>query len=277
MSFQPQIPLAGIAGWRFLQRTQESQQSTFEKSGVLARDVEYFQENIGKVETAADLVSDRRLLAVALGAFGLGDDLDKKAFIRKVLDEGTDDEQSFSNRMSAPAYKEFSEAFGFGNEGGARTGDEGFATKILDAYKVRAFEAAVGETNNSMRLAMNLNRELPELAAEEGRSWYSILGSEPLSEVFQVAFGLPKEFYNVDVDRQAIVLEQKAKQYFGSGELSVFSDPEVMEKLTTRFLAMAQIADGVSNATGPAANALILLQSRNSSGSSGLLNLLYDF
>ena len=49
-----------------------------------------------------------------------------------------------------------------------------------------------------------------------------------------------------------------------------------MEKLTARFLALAQIADGASSATGPAANALILLQSRNSTGSTGLLNLLYD-
>ncbi len=277
MSFQPQIPMSGIAGWRFLQRTQETQQATFEKSGVLARDIEYFQENIGKVETTADLVSDRRLLTVALGAFGLGDDIDKKAFIRKVLDEGTDDEKSFANRMTAQAYKDFAETFGFGNATGARTGDEGFAEKILDAYRVRAFEAAVGDADNNMRLAMNMNRELPDLAAEEGRTWYSVLASEPLSQVFQTAFGLPKDFYNIDVDRQVTILAQKSKQYFGSGEISVYSDPEVLEKLTTRFLAMAQIADGVSNATGPAASALILLQSRTSNGSSGLLNLLYDF
>ena len=42
------------------------------------------------MKSAADLVADRRLLKVALGAFGLEGEIDKKAFIRKVLEEGTD-------------------------------------------------------------------------------------------------------------------------------------------------------------------------------------------
>ena len=36
MSFQPTIPLAGIAGWRFLERTQAAQQAAFEKGPELA-------------------------------------------------------------------------------------------------------------------------------------------------------------------------------------------------------------------------------------------------
>ncbi len=47
----------------------------------------YFEANIGKVETAADLVGDRRLLKVALGAFGMDGEIDKRAFLRKVLEE----------------------------------------------------------------------------------------------------------------------------------------------------------------------------------------------
>ena len=84
MTFQPVIPFGGNAGWSFLQRTLESQQATFEKGTVLRRDVDYFRENIGNISTAADLVADRRLLNVALGAFGLDDDLPNKAFIQKT-------------------------------------------------------------------------------------------------------------------------------------------------------------------------------------------------
>ena len=93
MSFQPQIPLQGIAGWRFLERTQETQQAAFDKGPQMAREIAYFEENIGKVTSTAELMSDRRLLKVALGAFGLEQDIDKKAWIRKILDEGTDGSQ----------------------------------------------------------------------------------------------------------------------------------------------------------------------------------------
>ncbi len=60
MSFQPTIPLAGIAGWRFLERTQEAQKAAFEKGPALQREIAHFMEKIGSVTSAADLVADRR-------------------------------------------------------------------------------------------------------------------------------------------------------------------------------------------------------------------------
>ena len=93
------------------------------------------------IPSAADLVADRRLLKVALGAFGLEGEIDKRAFMRKVLDEGTIDPKAFANRLTDPAFRKLAEAFGFGNPGGARTNEAGFAAKIVAAYKIRAFEA----------------------------------------------------------------------------------------------------------------------------------------
>ncbi len=79
IGFQPIVPQTGYVGWRFLERTTETQRVAFEKSPELLRDLEYFKENISKATTAEDLVNDRRLLRVALGAFGLEDDLGKRA------------------------------------------------------------------------------------------------------------------------------------------------------------------------------------------------------
>ena len=91
MSFQPVIPFGGMAGWSFLQRTQTSQQEAFEASPVLQRDTEYFAENIGNITSAKELVADYRMLKVALGAFGLDEDIGSKFFIEKILDEGAID------------------------------------------------------------------------------------------------------------------------------------------------------------------------------------------
>ncbi len=71
MSFQPVVPLSGYVGWRFLERTIDAQQEAFNTSQPIARATDYFREKIAQVRTADDLVADRQLLSVALGAFGL--------------------------------------------------------------------------------------------------------------------------------------------------------------------------------------------------------------
>ncbi len=274
MSFQPQIPLPGLAGWRFLERTQATQQAAFEKGPALAREIAYFEEKIGSVASAADLVADRRLLKVALGAFGLSGEIDKKAFVRKVLESGVEDPASLANRLSEPGFKRMAAAFGFGDAGGARTGEAGFAAGIVAAYKTRAFEAAVGETSNDMRLAMNFRREMAELSkGAEGGSWYSVIGSTPLRQVIEKAYGLPKAFGQIDVDRQRDMLRDKTSTLFGTANLTAFADPANVEKVINRFLARAQLEAGPSAAT-PGSAALTLLRGATSGGSAGLYNLL---
>ena len=273
MSFQPVVPLPGIAGWRFLERTQGAQQAAFEKGPELQRDLAYFQEKIGEVGSAADLVADRRLLKVALGAFGLEGEIDKKAFIRKILEGGTTDPAAMANRLTDKSWSKLTAAFGFGDPGGAKTGQVGFAPAIAAAYKTRAFEAAVGDADNNMRLAMNFRREIAELAKGAGGSWYSVLGSKPLRQVIEKAYGLPTAFGQIDIDQQRDVLMDKTSALFGSDALSAFQDPAAVEKVINRFLARAQIEEGAIG-NSPASAALTLLRSMNDGGSQGLLNLL---
>jgi hypothetical protein len=274
MSFQPTVPLPGIAGWRFLERTQARQQAAFEKGPELQRDIAYFAEKIATITTAADLVADRRLLKVALGAFGMEGEIDKRAFIRKALEQGTTDPGDLAARLTDPAWRKLADTFGFGNPGGARTGDAGFAAKIIAAYKTRAFEAAVGDADNNLRLAMNFRREIADFAAQgtDGASWFSVLGSKPLRQVLEKAYGLPTAFGQIDIDQQREVMRDKTGALFGTDTLAAFKDPAAVEKVLNRFLARAQIEQG-SATTSSAAAALTLLRGAGS-GASGLYNLL---
>ena len=88
MTYQPVIPLGGVAGWAFLNKTKGRQSASFANSPEIKRDIAYFQANIGAIKSAKDLVANRKLLKVALGAFGLDGDLNKRFFIRKVFEEG---------------------------------------------------------------------------------------------------------------------------------------------------------------------------------------------
>jgi hypothetical protein len=274
MGFQPSAPVGGIAGWRFLQRTEATQRAAFEKGPELARELAYFESKIGQVSSAADLVADRRLLKVALGAFGLEGDIDKRAFVRQVLESDLADPRALASRLTAPAYKKINEAFGFGAASGPNTGKPGFAATIASAYRTRAFEVALGQSSNDLRLALNFRREIVELSkGAEGGSWFSVLASKPLREVFEKAYGLPKQFGQIDVDRQRDILRDRTDRVFGTDKLTAFADPANVEKLLTRFLARAQIEAGVS-ATAPGAGALALFGATGASASQGLLNLL---
>ncbi|TPE52491.1 DUF1217 domain-containing protein [Amaricoccus solimangrovi] len=277
MSYTPQVPLSGIAGWRLLGRTEAAQRAAFGNSADIKADVAYFAEHVGSVGSAEELMADRRLLKVALGAFGLGEWIDRKAFVRKVLEEGTTEKDALAVRLTEPNFRKLSAAFGFGDASGARTATEGFAAKIAEAYETRAFEAAVGEADEDMRLALNFRREIADLAGSEGEkggSWYSIIGSRTLSQVAQYAFGLPTaSFGALDVDRQRDILMKKCEAVFGSSDLSVFRDPANVGKLIDRFLARSQLENG-STSTAGSSPALTLLRSDGSSGSEGILNLL---
>lgn len=261
IGFQPFIPQGGYAGWSFLERTEESQRSAFEKSPEIERDMEYFKENIAAATTPEDIVGDRRLLKIALGAFGLDDDLNKQAYILKVLSEGSESDTAFSNRLVDKRYKALAETFGFGNVSGTRVSQSDFAEKILSDYKTRQFEIAVGDSDESMRLALSFRREISNFSDStnsENAMWYKIMGNPPMKSVLKTAFGLPSEFDGIDIDTQRQFFQEKSRELLGSSAASVFQDDNNINKLIQTFFVRKQIADNpVSNVRGTVALSLL--------------------
>jgi len=213
MSFQPITPVGGIAGWSFLNRTLARQQESFRNSALAQRNAQYFRKNIAGISSAKDLISDRKLLVVALGAFGLEDDVNKGAFIRKVLEEGTTDSKAMANRLVDKRYARLADAFGFGNPFGNRIKLSAFPDEIISKYETRQFEAAVGNQNEGLRLALGFRREMTEISLQTNgiTGWFSILGSAPLRKVVEDAFNLPTEFSQLDLDSQVRTLREKAR------------------------------------------------------------------
>jgi len=269
MFFQPAIPLDGLAGWRVLQKTAPNQQEVFERSPTLTRNIEYFRENISKALTAEDLVNDRRLLTVALGAFGLSDEINKKAFVQKILEEGTEQSGAFALRLNDPRFRALAEAFGYGNiDAGSSVLLDSFREDIIARYKTLEFERAVGEVDNDMRLAMNFKREMPDIAdsdSEDATLWFQIMGNRPLRELVAAALNIPTSVAQLDVDRQQEIFESRARQVFGDGSPKIFTDPEVIDDAIRRFFLNRQIQNGPSAST-PGFTALTLLQGANLGG-----------
>lgn len=263
MSYQPIIPFGGLAGWSFLMRTQQNQKDAFNGSPALNADTDYFRDNISKVSNAQELVSDRRLLSVALGAFGLDSDINNKYFVQKVLDDGVLDADALSNKLSDKRYKAFAKAFGFGDFETPNTQLSDFPEKITSMFREMQFEVAIGRRNPDMRLAAGVDRELSNLL-ENGNSdtglWFGIMGTPSLRKVFETALSLPESIGSLDLDLQLKMFRQKAKATFGSTAVSQFSEPEKIEDLVQQFLLRSNTEPSFSLNT-PGSVALSLLQS----------------
>jgi hypothetical protein len=253
MTFQPTVPATGYVGWRFLQATLARQEQAHADSLPVQRATDYFRDKIGSVRTAEDLVADRRLLQVALGAFGLDEDLPNKAFIRKVLAEGTIRDDAFANRLGDKRYTALAREFGFGDLG-PRTGLTSFVTKMINRYESRQFERAVGDVDGNLRLALSLQDGLSDVLSESANpraQWFAVMGSPPLRRVFETALGLPGSFGSIDLDKQLKGFQTRAKATFGTDDLATISrDPKLMDKTIRLFLirAEAQSAPTLSGA-----------------------------
>lgn len=262
MSFQPIVPLSGYVGWRFLQRTLDTQQAAFRDSTPIQRDTEYFKENIGTVQTANDLVSDRRLLSVALGAFGLGEDINNTFFIRTVLSDGTIDPDALSNRLSDKRYRALSSAMGLGAGSVPLTSLSSFSSDIIGRYEEKQFAEAIGENNADMRLALNVDSALNGIISDnqtQTGQWFSILGDAPLRSVFEAALGLPKSIGSIDLDRQLETFKERARDVLGTDDPSGFLPSEKQDDIIRLFLLRSEASQIAASVRGSAA--LTLLQS----------------
>lgn len=261
--FQPVIPLSGLAGWRFLQQTYDAQIQAFSQSTVIKNDAEYFRENIASITSAEDLVKDRRLLTVALGAFGLQDDINNRFFIQKVLEDGILNEDALANRLADKRYLDLSEAFGFGPAEFLQTGRSDFGDNIVGRYETNGFEVATGEQDGAMRIALYAQRALDELATEDASTdtkWFTVMGDPPLRELFERALNLPSSIGQIDIDQQLGVFKDRARTVFGTDSLDKFSDPTVREDAITKFIVRDQV-NQLSSGFSSNAIALTLLQS----------------
>ena len=261
MTFQPIVPISGYAGWQFLQRTMDTQKEAFVQSASLTRSTDTFRERIGEVLTAEQLVNDRELLQVALGAFGLDEDLNSKALIQQVLEQGTTAEDALANLFSDKRYRALAEAFGFDGTV-PKTLSPGFAETIIDRYEDKQFQQAVGQSNNDMRLALNLRAELSDIADDNTSAdakWFAVMGSSPLRGVFEKALGFPDSFGRIDIDQQLTQFRDRAQSVFGTEEVVDFLEPENEEKLIRMFIIRSEAA--ALNTTTGGSIALTLLQS----------------
>ncbi len=263
--FQPAIPLSGYGGWKFLQSTYSNQLESFSDSASIKNDREYLTEKLSKPITLDDFMSDRRLMRVSMTAFDLGGEEWKGGFIRKVLEEAVTPDSSFLKRLNNPAYTSFAETFKFTD--GKLSLDADKLETIGENFETASFRAAVGNVDENMRLSLNYQSKIVDIAASgssEKTILYRLLGSVPVRTVLQTALGLPSDLTKLDIDRQADILKDKLQSKLGITNVADLASLDNVEKAIQRFHVMDTINTGSANYS-PQSVALSIL-SGNTSG-----------
>ena len=260
MTFQPVLIGGGNLGWTFLSKTRDAQEAAYQKSASVERDAAYFREKIGEISSAADLTGDRRLLGVALTAFGLAEDINNTFFIKRVLEDGVLAPDAFANRLSDKRYFALADAFRF-DLTPPNTVLSTFPDRVLNLYFAEGFEAAVGEQDGNMRLALSVERKLNDVidrGLSEPAFWFSVLGDPPLRRVFEAALSLPREVAGLDIDQQSAEFRRRASDKLGVESPADLTAPDIHEKLIRRFLLREDLnSAGATSISGQVALSLL--------------------
>lgn len=250
----------GLPGWQSLKANEARHLATVARDPVVQRSTAYYQEKIGQVTNAADLVKDYRLLQVALGAFGLEDDARNKAFIEKVLESDPSDSLSLVNRLSDKRYLRLAAAFGFGE----LQADQKLSPEhITESYVQRIFEKRVGEGDENLRLALNARRDMKQFLERDSSNntmWFEVIGNPPLRKVFDGAFGFGSAYGKLSIDRQLEEYKNASERFLGTSDIRTLATDAEIDNLVRHYLAKAQIVE--SRAQNRYSAALTLLSGR---------------
>lgn len=121
---------------------------------------------------------------------------------------------------------------------------------VANAYLDREFESRIGQSDETLRLALNARREIARIS-EAGRSdranWYELLSNPPLRQVFQGAFNFGPHIAALDVDRQVDEFTDAARRILGTDSFTDIARKETTEQLIDNFLARSQTGDSFAS------------------------------
>jgi hypothetical protein len=185
----------------------------------------YYQANIGNVKTIAQFVGNYRLLSYALQAYGLGDQVNNKALITKVLQEGTSSPKALANTLGNSAWKAFANAFNFSATGSAAPSSSASVSTTTSDYIEQQLETDQGKSDPGVELALYFQRVAPTLTDS-----YQILADKNLTQVAQTIFNLPAGTSAAQIDKEAAALKTLMP-------LSQLQNPAKLTSLVERFTA----------------------------------------
>ena len=218
----------------------------------------YYEANIGSVTSIQDFVGNYRLLSYALDAYGLGDQINSRALITKVLEGGVSNPRSLANTLGDSRWKAFAAAFNFASGVAASPSSADAVKTTTDDFVEQQLESDQGAQDVGVQLALYFERVAPTVTSE-----YGVLADPNLLQAAQTILGLSPGGAST----------LRAQTLSELMPLSDLQDPAKLKTLTERFTAMYDLTYG----PGSGATTDLTVDSGNSSSQeSGAAAVLAD-
>lgn len=209
------------------------------------RETAYFEQNIGKITSASQLVNNSRLYNYVMTAFGLSNMTNAKALITKVLESGTGS-KSFASSLNDPRYTALASAFNFEANGTATTSSSSTISTTVANYNEQILENNTSKENPGAQMALYFQRMAPSIT-----DVYSILGNETLLKTVETAYDLPSSLSLEPLSVQAQTISQNL-------DVSKLSNSAYLQKFLNQFTATYDANNPAGSTSGPPANALLV-------------------
>lgn len=259
------ISVAGLPtqlALKLVDATEAKQRDLIRNSAQHSRAIDHFLSNIKTVETVDQLMDDPELYGFVMRAFDLEDQIFGKAMMSKILKSNIEEKDALVNRLTDPRFKALYKEMGFGTDGvgNINTILKSWQNRMVERYVDRQFVNAQSAENDSLGTVLEFRRKAATITGP-----LDVLKDSGLTEFFQTALGLPKQISGLDIDRQVAVLGKKF-------DFDKLSDPEEVDRLISRYVAISDATKGVSQVQN---GAITLMQGAVNSGNS-FLSAVFD-
>ncbi|MGY6707035.1 MAG: DUF1217 domain-containing protein [Rhizobiaceae bacterium] len=186
-----------FTSYQLITRDIDQSLNRVQKQPLVQRETEYYLENITKVKSIDDFISDSRLFNFAMKAHGLEEMAYAKAFMRKVLEEGIDSPDAFANRLTDKRYKDFANSFNFARHGEDTTIYNAAQQGTVQSFILKAVENGVSADNPQLKE----NTDYYMANIKSVRSIDEFLADDRIFQMAMVANGFDDELPSKQVVR----------------------------------------------------------------------------
>ncbi len=217
----------------------------------------YYEANIGSVKSISDLVGNYRLLSYALNAYGLGDQINAKGLITKVLEGGVSNPKSLANTLPNSQWKAFAAAFNFV--------DSGATSPFIDQRGCRRRRATMSSSSwRAIRATRTSASSLRSISSASRRRSPANTEFSPIP----IFWKWRRRSWGSRRQPRADVQPQTLSELM---PLSDLKDPAKLTQLTERFTAMYDYTYGPSSGATSASRSIRAIRAREQSGAASVL------
>jgi hypothetical protein len=217
--------------YRMVQENRERRFNAYIDAPTTQREIDFFAEKIGEIDSADDIIDDFRLKNFVLQAFGLEELENSNHMIKRILTDDLGEEDALAYRMNDPRFQDI--AFALRLDQGVETmKDPETINAVVQRYLINGFEKQVGEDSVAARQAMYFKRKIGKV-----ENVFQLMADRTFKEVARVGGGLPSEIARLDFDKQVELYEKNV-------DVEKLKDPKYVDDLINRFLIRSDLESG---------------------------------